>query len=236
MQELKTPKTSEELRRVLKDVETLPLQRCLEALKEEGIIRTYNGKVEERFARQVSFIDELTSSWDETLRLQKKLRDSTVSVFGIGGIGTWITNGLYQIGIGKLRITDPDYVEESNLNRQLFFDSKDIGRLKVGAIAEKLPDADITTFTKRVSDDEDLTELVKGADFLVNCADKPSVHETTRILDQYARRWNVPYCVAGGYNMHLGMVGPIVVPGVTASFEDFLKHQRSRARIPKTHK
>jgi len=199
---------------------------CLNALEKEGIVRTYNKYTDQRFVRQISFIDELTDSWDETLSLQKKLNESRVTVFGVGGIGTWIVNGLYQIGIGNINITDPDRVQESNLNRQLFFNENDIGRYKVDVIKEKLPDANIYSHKDWVSESQDLTHLVDGADFLVNCADTPSIHETTQIIDGFATKHNVPYCVAGGYNMHLGMVGPIIVPGKTAKFEDFLRFQK----------
>ncbi|MBU2577169.1 MAG: ThiF family adenylyltransferase [Nanoarchaeota archaeon] len=199
---------------------------CLSALEKEGIVRTYNEYTNQRFARQISFIDELTDSWDETLKLQKKLQTSKVSVFGVGGIGTWMVNGLYQIGIGTINIADLDVVQESNLNRQLFFNEGDIGKYKVDVMKEKLPNANINSYKNWVSESQDLTPLVKGVDFLVNCADNPSIHETTKIIDTFATKYNVPYCVAGGYNMHLGMVGPIIMPGKTAKFEDFLRFQK----------
>jgi len=208
------------------DYENEKVMACLKSLKYEGIIREDDYETEERYSRQMLFIGELTNSHEETISLQKKLEDSTISVFGIGGIGTWIVNGLYQLGIGEIRITDPDVVQKSNLNRQLFFNERDIGRLKVDVIKEKIPDSNIRTFTKMVSEEENLEEIVIDADFLVNCADSPSVQETTRIIDEYAQKYNIPYCIAGGYNMHLGMIGPIIIPGKTASFDDFIEHQR----------
>ncbi|VVB83736.1 SAMP-activating enzyme E1 [uncultured archaeon] len=204
------------------------INNCLMALEHEGIARRYDEtQIEKRYSRQISFIDELSDSWEETLSLQKKIRNSTVSVFGVGGIGTWIVNGLYQLGVGEIRISDPDVVEESNLNRQLFFDSRDIGKYKVDAIKDRLPDARILHFKKMVSKEEDLERIVSGSDFLVNCADSPSVEETSRIINEYAVRENISYCVAGGYNLHLGMVGPIIVPGKSKTFNEFLQFQRA---------
>lgn len=170
----------------------------------------------------------MTNSWDETLKLHNKLRSSKIGVFGVGGIGTWIVNGLYQMGVDEIRITDPDKISESNLNRQLFFNSNDIGKYKVDVIKEKLPDANIKTFKKYVSKEESLEEIVNGMDFLVNCADSPSVSETTQIIDSYAKEKEIPYCVAGGYNMHLGMIGPIIIPGKTKTFEEFLTTQKNQ--------
>ncbi len=200
---------------------------CLNALEKEGIVRKYDTDLKNgRYHRQLLFLDELTTSRKETLELQKKIEDSKVAVFGIGGIGTWIVNGLQQIGVGEIRITDPDVVEKSNLNRQLFFNSEDIGRYKVDVVKEKLKDVRILPFKKRVEPMQDLEEIVSGCDFLVNCADSPSVTETTRIIDKYATQKGIAYCVAGGYNLHLGMVGPIIIPGVTKTFDDFIEHQK----------
>ena len=61
---------------------------------------------------------------------------------------------------------------------------------------------------------------------MVNCADSPSIAETTKIIDNYASKNQIPYCVAGGYNLHLGMVGPIIIPGVTRTFKDFIDYQK----------
>lgn len=203
------------------------IKLCLHSLESAGIIRRYEEDFERgRYSRQLLFLDELTLSQDETIELQKKIQNSKIAVFGIGGIGTWIVNGLYQIGVGELRITDPDIIEETNLNRQLFFDSGDIGRYKVDVVKDKLKDANIMPFRKRVDSSENLEELVAGCNFLVNCADSPSVIETTRIINSYAVRHNIPYCVAGGYNLHLGMIGPIIIPGMTKTFDDFIEYQK----------
>ncbi len=206
-----------------KDYDQQKVNSCLKSLEHFGILRSYSSDIDERHSKQLLFIDELTNSWEESVNLQKKIENSVISVFGIGGIGTWIVNGLYQIGVGEIRITDPDKIEKSNLGRQLHFTERDIGKLKVETIKEKLPDANIKTFTEIVSQNEKLEEIIVGSNFLVNCADQPSVAETTKIIGKYATKYNIPYCVAGGYNMHLGMIGPIIIPGKTASFDDFLK-------------
>ncbi len=128
--------------------------------------------------------------------------------------------------MGEIRIIDPDVVDESNLNRQLYFDSSDIGRYKVDVVKEKLKDANIIPFKKRVEPNQNLKEIVSSCNFLVNCADSPSVSETTRIIDKYAAPYRVAYGVSGGYNLHLGMVGPIIIPGVTKTFDNFLEYQK----------
>jgi|TARA_B100002003_G_scaffold130292_1_gene120469 molybdopterin/thiamine biosynthesis adenylyltransferase len=203
------------------------IDNCLNALEQEGILRRYETDLEKgRHYRQLLFLDELTNSREETLELQKRLENSKIAVFGVGGIGTWIVNGLNQIGVGEIRITDPDVVDESNLNRQLYFDSSDIGKYKVDVVKGKLNDANIISFKKRVEPNTNLEEIVSGCNFLVNCADSPSVSETTRIIDKYATQLEIAYCVSGGYNLHLGMIGPIIIPGITKTFDDFLEYQK----------
>ena len=215
------------IERLSKDYNIRDINLCLQALEKEGIIRKYEEDLkEDRNHRQLLFLDELTDSRKETLELQRKIKNSKIAVFGVGGIGTWIVNGLYQIGAGEIRITDPDIVNESNLNRQLFFDSGDVGKYKVDVIKEKLKDAKILPFKKRVELNQNLEDIISGCNFLVNCADSPSVTETTKIIDRYVSQKGIAYCVAGGYNLHLGMVGPIIIPGITKTFDDFIEYQK----------
>ena len=203
------------------------INACLNALEKEGILRRYETDLEERrHYKQLLFLDELTDSREETIELQKRVENSKIAVFGVGGIGTWIVNGLHQIGVGEIRITDPDVIDESNLNRQLYFNTEDIGKYKVDVVKDKLKDTKIIPFKKRVEPNTNLGEIVSGCNFLVNCADSPSVAETTRIIDKYATQNEIAYCISGGYNLQLGMVGPIIIPGVTKTFDDFLEYQK----------
>jgi len=223
--ELEIPKDRKELVEKLNNYSAEEVESGIRALESEGIIRMYDHSFSNKFSRQLLFFDELTSSWEETMQLQEKLENSEVSVIGVGGIGSWIVNGLYQIAVGKINISDPDVVSESNLNRQLFFNSYDVGKYKVDVLKSKLPDANINSFRRKISLEDSLEDIVKDSDLIINCADHPSVHETTRIISSYAEKRKIAYCVAGGYNMHLGMVGPIFVPGKTASFEDYITFQ-----------
>ncbi len=235
--ELKTEQSEEDFMKALsgkhprKDIDN-----CLHALESFGIIKKYDENINGKQEKQILFLDELTESWQETMNLQKKIENSKIAVFGVGGIGTWIINGLHQIGIGEIRIVDNDKVEESNLNRQLFFDSRDVGRYKVDIVKEKLADANVVSFKKRISEKENLEEIIYGTHFLVNCADEPSVAETSRIIDKYAQKHKIPYLVSGGYNMHLGMIGPIIIPGQTATFNDFLEYQKKNDSLSNLEK
>ncbi|RBP64455.1 tRNA A37 threonylcarbamoyladenosine dehydratase [Alkalibaculum bacchi] len=79
-----------------------------------------------------------------------KLKDSKVAVFGIGGVGSFVVEGLVRAGIGKLVLIDDDKICLTNLNRQLHATRKTIGRSKVEVMKERVleinPKAEVTTF------------------------------------------------------------------------------------------
>ncbi|WP_303860317.1 tRNA threonylcarbamoyladenosine dehydratase [Alkalibaculum bacchi] len=79
-----------------------------------------------------------------------KLKDSKVAVFGIGGVGSFVVEGLVRAGVGKLVLIDDDKICLTNLNRQLHATRKTIGRSKVEVMKERVleinPKAEVTTF------------------------------------------------------------------------------------------
>lgn len=63
-----------------------------------------------------------------------------MAVFGVGGVGGFVCEGLVRAGIGKLTIVDDDKVVLSNLNRQIIALHSTIGRAKVDVLEERLKD------------------------------------------------------------------------------------------------
>ena len=57
----------------------------------------------------------------------RKLAKSTVAVFGIGGVGSFVVEGLARAGIGHLVLIDKDDICASNINRQLHATTKTVG-------------------------------------------------------------------------------------------------------------
>src|SRR5512140_4047 len=85
-------------------------------------------EIEERYSRQVLFgpIGGLG---------QAKLRDARVVIVGCGATGSALAALLARAGAGHLRIIDRDYVEPSNLQRQLLFDEADAAESFPKAVA-----------------------------------------------------------------------------------------------------
>ena len=76
------------------------------------------------------------------------LKQKKVIVFGAGGVGSYVLEGLIRSGIGSITVVDSDTVAVSNLNRQLIATRDTVGMDKVTAVKERLlkinPDAQVT--------------------------------------------------------------------------------------------
>ena len=68
----------------------------------------------------------------------EKLKNAKVAVFGIGGVGSYVVEGLVRAGIGKFILVDNDEVELTNLNRQIIATTKTIGKAKVEVAKERI--------------------------------------------------------------------------------------------------
>lgn len=85
------------------------------------------------FDRQKCVCYEGKMRWD-----QEKISAQKALVLGVGGIGSCVAFSLARIGVGKITLIDRDVVETTNLNRQVLYAQKDVGRSKVEAAAECL--------------------------------------------------------------------------------------------------
>ena len=68
----------------------------------------------------------------------KKLNNSRVAVFGIGGVGGYVVEALARSGVGSIDLIDNDTVNESNINRQIIALTDTVGRKKVDVAKERL--------------------------------------------------------------------------------------------------
>lgn len=68
----------------------------------------------------------------------EKLQSAKVVVFGIGGVGSFVVEGLTRAGIGNFILVDADKVDITNLNRQIIATKKTVGRPKVEVAKERI--------------------------------------------------------------------------------------------------
>lgn len=77
----------------------------------------------------------------------EKLHNSRVAVFGIGGVGGYVCEGLVRSGVGAFDLVDDDKVCLTNLNRQIIATRKTVGKYKVDVMRERMleinPDCDV---------------------------------------------------------------------------------------------
>lgn len=103
-----------------------------------------------------------------------KIKDKTIAVIGLGGVGSIIPLTLVMTGVKKIIIIDKDKVDESNLNRQIGYNLNDVGKYKASALKEKLEllrkDVQVIDIPKNIDDKFDF-ELLKQCDFIADCID-----------------------------------------------------------------
>ena len=68
----------------------------------------------------------------------KKLEDSKIIIYGIGGVGSYTVEGLVRAGIGNLVLVDPDNISVTNINRQIHSNIKTVGKSKIEVMKERI--------------------------------------------------------------------------------------------------
>ena len=101
----------------------------------------------------------------------KKLQNSHIVVFGLGGVGSYVVEGLVRAGIGYISIIDKDIVDVTNINRQIIADTETIGRAKVDVEKEIIlkinPNAHVSKIKEFVNKDN-LEEIIEKIIMLQN--------------------------------------------------------------------
>ncbi len=147
---------------------------------------------------------------------QARLRAARVAIVGVGATGGAVAALLARAGVGRLTLIDRDFVEPSNLQRQMLFSEADA--------METLPKAEaarreIARFNSEVEVDArvadlapgNIHELLKGAELLLDATDN---FETRYLLNDYAVEQQKPWIYAGAVGAYA--VSMNIVPGETA--------------------
>jgi molybdopterin-synthase adenylyltransferase len=137
---------------------------------------------------------------------QAAIRAATVAVIGAGGIGAPVLQYLAAAGVGRLVIIDDDVVSLSNLQRQVIFDTADVGQSKANRAGERVvainPDVAVTVIEQRINADN-ATALLTGADVIVDGSDNFATRLT--VADTaYALRIPLVSAAIGQFHGQLG--------------------------------
>ena len=147
---------------------------------------------EERYSRQILFPGIGREG-------QALLADAQVAIVGVGATGAAAASLLARAGVGQLTLIDRDFVEPSNLQRQILFDEADalLELPKTEAARAKIRLFNSTVEVKAVVADlvpENIHSLLAGADLLLDCTDN---FETRYLLNDFAVQQGVPWIYAG---------------------------------------
>lgn len=108
----------------------------------------------------------------------ERLRAAHVGVVGVGGVGSWVVEGLARSGIGALTLIDLDDVCVTNVNRQLPALDGQIGRPKVTVLAERVrlinPECRVTEVQEFFTASSAERLLAPRFNFVVDAVDRMS--------------------------------------------------------------
>ena len=164
---------------------------------------------------------------------QEKLKNSTVLVSRLGGLGGVVAYELAAAGIGRLILAHAGNVKPSDLNRQLLMTTDWLGKPRIESAKRRLlelnPSLEIVAITENMNA-ENADDLVAQADLVVDCA---PLFEERYAMNSAALRHNKPLIECAMYDMefHLFTVLPGETPCVRCLFPKTTT--RMASRIPR---
>jgi molybdopterin-synthase adenylyltransferase len=135
---------------------------------------------------------------------QHRLLASRVTLCGCGALGTVLANALVRAGVGHLRLIDRDFIETSNLQRQVLFDEHDVAENlpKAEAAARKLAAINSSVHVDPVVADIDrsnILELTQDADLILDGTDN---FEIRYLINDVAVKLGKPWVYGGCIGSH----------------------------------
>jgi adenylyltransferase/sulfurtransferase len=173
--------------------------------------------LEQRLAPQLSYLREVSPDPTEVM---ERLGDSTVTILGLGAIGTVAATALAATNVGRVRCVDSSAVSPADPYLAQIFTVSDVGRSraevtreKIGAVSEG---TSVDVLTDELLTDEDVSDAIEGSDFVLSCAD-PGLSSITHKLNRACLVGNVAWASAMASAFE-GVVGPTVLPYETACY------------------
>jgi molybdopterin/thiamine biosynthesis adenylyltransferase len=205
------------------------IERALLKLEKCGLLednapeppRELNHIERERYKNQLAFFSMFANSGKTKYHFQQSLKNSTITLVGLGGGGSNILISLASMGIGKIIAVEFDRVELKNLNRQILYTENDVGELKTRVAAKRIKE--INPFVKfeimklRVDSLSKARQITQNTDFVICTADGP-IYKLYKIVNKACVEAKVPW-ISFGTVETTGIVGPLVVPGTTGCYE-----------------
>lgn len=147
---------------------------------------------------------------------QNSIANANVLIVGMGALGTVLANHMVRAGVGLLKMVDRDYVEATNLQRQILYDEDDVEQAFPKVIAAKRKLAKVNSDVQLVAEVMDVTAhnveaLIEGIDLVLDGTDN---FQTRMLLNDACFKKGIPL-VYGGAVSSRGMTA-IFIPGQTS--------------------
>lgn len=202
-------------------------EEWLDTLDKEHVIEDFAVKpdldeyIAKRWSRQIYHMQLYERPGWSAYEAQKKLSKSRVVVVGAGAGGTTLLRFLSAVGIGTLEVLDFDTFSLENLPTHTTLDEEDIGSAKVESLRRHLfrqnSRLDFKIHNGKIESEDDLTKLIKGADFFCSAFDRP-LGPSSLWTNRAPIKTGVPVSSIGATDKG-ARCGPIVIPGKTSCFE-----------------
>jgi adenylyltransferase/sulfurtransferase len=154
-----------------------------------------------RYSRQLGILGGLEG--------QKRLESSTVTIVGLGGLGSPVSTYLAAAGVGHLGLIDRDTIEPSDLNRQFLCKTEDVGKGKAWVAGERLRELNGEIEVQAISgaiEGSNCSDLVGESDVVVDCLDN---WESRLILNEACVELSIPL-VHGAVEAMSGQITTVI--------------------------
>jgi len=156
---------------------------------------------------------------------QEKIEKASVAIFGLGALGSPITDALSRAGVGELKLVDRDIVEMSNLNHQILFDERDVGKPKAEVAQKKVQkiNSQVQVEGKVTNiDSNNIENLIKDVDLVMDGTDNLEVRY---LINDACVKHKIPWiftAVLATYGMTKN-----IIPGKNACLRCFFHEKPS---------
>ncbi len=123
----------------------------------------------------------------------EKLSKAKIAIYGIGGVGSFVVEGLARAGIGKFILIDNDIISISNINRQIHANINTIGKRKIDVMKERIeeinPNASVDIYMAQDIEDGEENLINKEITYVVDAVD--TVTTKLKVIEK-AKQEKVP--------------------------------------------
>ncbi|CBL44816.1 hypothetical protein HDN1F_12330 [gamma proteobacterium HdN1] len=127
-------------------------------------------------SRTASYLCAIAENCGAVCQAMENMHNARVLIVGCGGIGALSAFNFAGAGVKHIKLIDDDTIEQSNMNRQFFWRSEDIGQKKVAVLRRELQrryhDLSIDVLDHKITDDS-ICAAAQGYDLVLLTADEP---------------------------------------------------------------